>query len=206
MTLTVAACVSLAATAIASGPSGTGTPFVDHRICKGGVNKDADCSMDADCPKSKCVLDFVKGPGTTLNTILTAFYDDQVRDFFWSVDTSNQAIVIQMELKAGGEKHFLAEVYQNYLDATSNPQVLGWGGIPYDEFDWTSVDCEDFLNAQPDAKMGAQLNVIAGLPPTKKPVVVAAKKKTEKWNHSGGSDPFGTAIRCKLKIRFLNEP
>lgn len=201
-------CVALgfATSALASGPGGGGTPYPDHRICKGGSSKGADCTVDVDCPGSKCVLDWVSGKGTTLNTTLTAFFDDEVRDFFWSVDTANQAIVIMMEFKANGERHLLAEAYQNHLDPTTQPQVLGWGGIPYDEFDWAGVDCEDFLFARPDAKMGAAMNTLAGLPATKVPVVFSAKKKTAKWNHSSGSDPFGTAIRCKLKIRFLNEP
>ncbi len=203
--LAVSLALALVTPAPASGPSGgSGVPFPNNRVCKGGPNNGGDCMADVDCPNSKCVLDWMTGKGTTMNGTITAFFDDEVRDFFGSVDTNNQAIVIMLEVKAGGEKHMLSEVYQKHTDPTLEPQVLGWGGTPFYEDDWAGVDCEDFLYAQPDAKMKAELLVLAGLPQTKIPVVSAAKKKTQKWDRS--NDHFGTTLRCKLKFRFLNEP
>ena len=73
---------------------------------------------------------------------ITAFMDDEVRDFFGSADTNDQAIAI--------------------------------------------ID-------------------LARLPPTKVSVIAAAPKNRQYSDHDG-LDPVGTSMKCRLKIRFLNEP
>jgi hypothetical protein len=150
------------------------------------------------------VIDWVRGKGTTLGGALTAFYDDQVRDFRDGVDTDNQAIVVTLEVKANGAKHLLSEVYQEADDPDLQPEVLGWGGVPFAEDDWKSLDCEDFLYARPEQRMAEALQSLAGLPPTKVAVVRSVKTKTESWDHA--NDSLGTALRCKVKIGFWNEP
>ncbi len=206
---TAVACVAvlLATTAWGSGPSGGDPVFADYQVCKGGPNKAADCMFDVDCPNSKCVIDWVTGPGTRLRGTITATYDDQVRDWRDDIETDNQAVTVTLEVKANGAKHILAETYQEHDNPELQPEVLGWGGLPFFEDEWaSSLGCGEFLYARPETKMGEALLAIAGLPSTKVPVVGWVKAKTETFDHSHSSDTLGTTVRCQVKIRFWNEP
>jgi hypothetical protein len=192
--------------ASASGPSGS-PKFEDYQICKGGSNKGVDCEADVDCPGSVCVIDWVEGPGTAFNAAVTAIYDEQTRDWRNQLDTPYKAFHVIIELKAAGQTHMLAETYHRDSDPSLQPEVLGWGGIPFDEFDFTSVNfCNGLLYGSPDEKMADALRAIAGLPATKLPVVAKVKGNPEIFDHDAGSDPIATAVRCKVKIRFFNEP
>lgn len=200
------AVVQVSGIASASGPSGS-PKFKEYQVCKGGPSKGADCLADVDFPGSACVIDWVSGPGTALNGTVTAVYDAQTRDWRNQLDTPYKAFHVIIELEAAGQTHMLAETYHNDAHASLQPKVLGWGDIPFEESDFISAGfCDGLLYGSPDVKMADALRAIAGLPPTKLPVVAKIKGDPQTFDHAASGDPIATAVRCKVKIRFFNEP
>jgi hypothetical protein len=179
--------------------------FQDFQICQGGENKGTDCMFDADCPGSKCVLDWVTGPGTKFKATVTVVFDQDVRDWRNQADLAFQALSVVMEVKAAGDKHMLAETYQD-TDPTMQPEVLGWGGVPFDEGDFLgSGFCNGMLYATPDVVIADALRDLAGLPATKRPVISKVIGPAQIFPHDG-ADRLSTVVRCKVQIRFFNEP
>ncbi len=205
ISLALAIVMVLGGVAHASGP-GFQPRYEDYQVCKKGPAAGLDCMSDSDCLDSECVIDWVKGRGTTLNGTLTVFYDDRVRDFKAGVDTSYQALNMMLEVRVKGQKHLFVETYMDATDPTKQPQVLGWNPVLNEELLSSFASCTSFLYTAAETKTADALRALAGLPATKTPVIGVVKEKTESFPHYAVGDDLGSAIRCKVKIRFFNEP
>lgn len=192
----------LPALALASGPDPT-PRYIDHQVCKGGSDDGADCFFDSDCSKNKCVIDWVKGKGTTLAGEMTIAYDQEVRDHWTGNLTGYKAISVILDLKGNGQKRLFTETYMKEGFPTDNPQIPGWGGNISEALLAGQSTCDDFLYLRPESTLADQLTAMSNLPATKVPAIFLAKK-TETWDESATT--LGSALRCKVKIRFFNEP
>src|SRR5262245_48126819 len=52
-----------------------------RHVCTGGPSKGQECAEDSQCARSKCEIDFLRGPNTTFQATVTLIVDDDVSKF-----------------------------------------------------------------------------------------------------------------------------
>jgi len=78
-----------------------------------------DTRPSADCPDSKCSIDFVTGPMTSFRGVLTVVVDDSVEQMVRTPTGTNiVAVSVALDL---GKKGVISQIYQDTSDPTSPP-------------------------------------------------------------------------------------
>ena len=194
----------------AAGPAWAGAPTPDNRegdfkhVCKGGANKDAECTVATeavDCPKSSCVL---KTLSKSIKGTLTIIAHDDVRDWLNGVG-GNQALTVMLEVKApDGTKQTLAATYQDLTFPNNPPQALS--NVVSIDLNETNVATlaaavSGLVFAQPELVMAQRLQALFSATGT--PAIVDVKdKKVQFADHS--TDGLATVLRFKVKIQFID--
>lgn len=225
--LCLTATLLTASSALASGPPGTDVP-IGYGFCKSGPNKGAACNLHSTCdssypPKHLCVVEYLKGQGSTLRGTLTVIIDDHLTDLcpqspFWSTHClsdspllNRRAAGLILEFKHKGQVHVLSNLYQDNNPA--DPPWLYFGtaeGVTEDNLptiDGLEDRCESWIptHRQPSPAMAFALQNITGI--NGRPIIVDAKFKGPTDSpQNGGNNGFASIMRCKVKIRFMDAP
>lgn len=207
-----------AATARAGGPLPEIREAMLPHACKGGGNAGMACSDDTECPGSSCEINFLKGPGTTLNGELTLIIDDDTSNYGGCTTSCIDDVVtatVLLEVQKNGPKLF-TQTYENlFFGATAFDVVQGLqlGPTLSDMFGPVSefglqqnVQANNvlynFLLQEAEFDLANGLRRLTGIPG--RPVIIAAPKKIDQFRYADETEsPLGSVIRLKVKIRFV---
>jgi hypothetical protein len=216
--------VGLVALLVVTRHANAGGPLPEVReetlphVCKGGGNAGVACSDDTECPGSSCEIDFLKGPGTTLNAVLTLMIDDDASNFGGCVSDCIDRVVtatVLLEVQKDGPKLFTQTYANLFFGATAfdvvqalqlGPPLSDTFG-PVSEFGLQSNIAANnvlynFLLQQPDDPLADALRRLTGV--AGRPVIVAAPAKIKQYLSSNETEStVGSALRLKVKIRFV---
>src|ERR1044071_5502168 len=82
--------------------------------CQGGPKEGEACTADTQCPRSRCEINFLRGPHTAFEAKVTLIVDDNVSKFDGAEEISDVvAATVLLEIKHKGKTHMLAQTYQN---------------------------------------------------------------------------------------------
>lgn len=210
-----------AAVASAAAPPGPQIPDAGF-ICKGGTSDGDPCGFALACadPTSECVPDWVKGPGSTLTAMMTVMIDDTVSD--WATDSAvypkccapgntsgRRATTVLLEVKRGGQTRVITQTYQNPDDGMK-ARLFYPINYSIEEKDLINdqVACAPWLGGryrQPEKEIAEELLAIAGIAGVARPVIHQAAPRgfPEGIPHQAAGDPLGSAVRCRVVIKFL---
>ena len=176
-------------------------------VCKGGPDHGNACEVEFidgqivtnDCPKGKCLIDFLHGPGSTFNAKVTIVADDSLPPG----ENQETRVTVTVEVKKDGEVHILTDTAQTMVFAHAFGFPAGEFGILAPSAPSESSLTSLFLLA------GAPQNIAQGLrdifEKTGVPVVVDVKPHPIlQTPHHESDDPLGSALRFKVKMRFVD--
>jgi hypothetical protein len=184
------------------------------------------CTTDNECPQSKCEINYLRGPDTAFMAEITLIVDDDASQFDGTADVSDViAATAILEFKHQGEKHVLAQTYQNLAGDTLEELVTALKEGPFladgevsgrriaefrlDDALTPGVSpslFESFLFQGGDNEMSEAIRTIFGV--TGKPIVASTPEDlsvVEHFDHSGEEDGLASLVRFKVKIRFVVE-
>jgi hypothetical protein len=195
------------------------------RICKNGPNGGSTCTADDQCPQSSCEINYLSGPGTEFMAEITLIVDDDVSQF--DVDSTKDvfsniiAATAVLEFEHQGEKHILAQTYQNLeghtfkklVEALKKGPFLADGEVSdrrIAEFRLSDALTpgvspsllESFLFQGGDNEMSEAIREIFGV--IGKPIVAATPEDisfVEHFDHR--ADGLASLVRLKVNIRFV---
>jgi hypothetical protein len=180
-------------------------------ICKGGPDKGEPCTVQFingqvvtnDCPKGKCVIEFLSGPGTMFDATVTVIADDITPP----QPPLNTRATLIAEVKKNGETHILTEVTQISVGTTAFGHPMGEEiGIFLPPAPTEGILTSLFLLESPTSTLVQELRDLFDVMGTGTPVVVDVKPRPIlQTPHSGNGDPLGSAVRFKVKMRFVNQ-
>jgi hypothetical protein len=197
------------------------------RICKNGPEAGMTCATNDDCPQGSCEINYLSGPGTAFRAEITLIVDDDVSQF--DVESTNEvfsniiAATAVLEFKHKGEKHVLAQTYQNLTGSDFDTLLTELKKGPFladgevsdrriAEFRLSDALTpgvspsllESFLFQGGDNEMSEAIRTIFGV--TGKPIVAATPEDisfVEHFDHSGEGDGLASLVRFKVEIRFV---
>jgi hypothetical protein len=194
------------------------------RICKDGPNEGSTCTADDQCPQSTCEINYLRGPGTMFRAEITLIVDDEVSKFDGPPAQEVSAVIAAtalLEFRHDGEKHVLAQTYQNLEGSDFDTLITALRAGPFladgevsdrriAEFRLSDALTpgvspsllESFLFQGGDNEMSAAIREIFGV--IGKPIVAATPEDisfVEHFDHR--ADSLASLVRFKVKIRFV---
>ena len=213
--------LALAALLLPAGTAWTAAPEHEDReaafahVCTGGPNKGQSCTPPAEgqknpCPKSQCEIDYItkpNGEALTITGTLTIIVNENVID--WNNPRSPLDITLTtvlLEVKKGGQSHLLTQTYQNCCKIPNGDETMpGWFELAAESnlgiISLHDKDLNGFISQQPESTLAQGLRDL--FQRTGIPIIMETAKEFDLSNHAG--DLLGSAVRFKVKIRFVNQ-